>query len=101
MIVARLYANSVVIVRSFVPDVRDTERLALRFVMQWSRFRLDHLASIRSRQLQHSLPISAVLSCLGLEQSTVFAPATMPTQSEQGSPSFVLRFRLTNQPTSD
>src|SRR5439155_18661983 len=90
-----------VIVRSFAPGARDTELLALRFVTQRFRSRADHLASVRSRPLQHSLPAASVLLCPGLERSTAFAPATMPAQSEQASLSFVLRSRLTNRPMPD
>src|SRR5262249_52863657 len=94
-------AGHLIIVLSFAPGARDTELPELRFVTQRFRFRSDHRASIRSRPLQYSLPAGSILLCLELEQSTFFAPATMPAQSEQASPSFVLRSRLTNQPTLD
>src|SRR5258708_26092431 len=96
-----LITRHFIIVLSFAPSARDTELLALRFVMQRFRFRADHLLSVRSRRLRHSLPTAAVLLCPGLERSTVFAPVTMPAQSEQASRSFVLRSRLTNRPTPD
>src|SRR6266513_3957237 len=57
---------------------RDTELLALRFVTQRFRSRADHLVSVRSQPRRYSLPVASVLLCPGLEQSTVFAPATMP-----------------------
>src|SRR4029077_576478 len=94
-------ARHFVIVPSVAPSAPDTEHLALRFLTQRFRYRADHLASVRSRRLQHSLPAGAVLSCPELERSTVFAPATMPAQSERASLSFVLRSRLTNRPTPD
>src|SRR5512132_915629 len=94
---SRLCASSFVIVLSFAPGARDIELLALRFVTQRFRSRSDHLASVRSRPLQHSPPAVSVLLCPGLEQSTAFARATMPAQSEQASRSFVSRSRLTNQ----
>src|SRR5437762_13779643 len=97
---SRVYASSFVTVRSFAPNARDTELLALRFVTRRFRSRADHLESVRSQPLQHSLPAASVLLCLGLEQSTVFAPATMAAQSEQAS-SFFLRSHLTNRPTPD
>src|ERR1700756_5089239 len=86
---------------SFAPNVPDIERLALRSLTQPFRSRADHLASVRSQPLQHSLPAVLVSLCRGSEQSTVFAPATMPAQSEQALRSFVLQCRLTNQPTPD
>src|SRR5262249_23927608 len=89
------------IVRSFAPSARDTDLLAPRFVRQRFRSRANHPALIRSRPLQDSLPAASVLLCLGLEQSTVFEPTTMPAQSERASLSFALPFRLTNQPTPD
>ena len=98
---SRLCGNSFVIVRSIAPGARDTELLALRFVTQRFRSRADHLLSVRSRPLRHSLPTAAVLLCPGLERSTVFAPVTMPAQSEQASRSFVLRSRLTSRPMLD
>src|SRR5260370_24760463 len=103
--VARRYRSLItcrfVIVLSFAPGARDTELLALRFVTRHFRFRADHLASVRSRPFQHSLPAASVLLCPGSERSTVFARATTPAQSEQPSRSFVSRSRLTNQPTRD
>src|SRR6267154_6159861 len=87
--IARRYRSLItcrsVIVRSFAPGARDIELLALRFVTQRFRSRADHLASVRSRPLQHSLPADSALLCPGLERSTVFAPATMPARSDQAS----------------
>src|SRR4029434_2632158 len=88
-------------VLSSLPAARDTELLVLRFVTQRFRSRADHLPSVRSRRLQHSLPVASVLLYQGLEQSRVFAQATMQAQCEQASLSFVLRSHLTNQPTRD
>src|SRR5215468_6077706 len=82
--------------RSFAPSARDTELLGRRFVTQRFRSRADHLVSAQFLPLQYFLPAGSVLLCRGLEQSTVFAPATMPAQPAQASLSFVSRFRLTN-----
>src|SRR5262245_21719832 len=79
--VALAKAGRFVIDLSFAPNAQDIALFVLRFARQRFPSRADHLASTRSRPPQHSPPAGSVLLCPGLEQSTVFAPVTMPAQS--------------------